>query len=133
MSHGGSFVRVRAYFEDLWESLPEQLHPPDVALRRSFLAASVRPGDTTLDLGCGTGEFTAALVDSGAEAIGVEVAQAAIDRARAAHPDLDFRLVSVDGPLPFDDGSFDVVWASEVFEHIADTGRWLSELRRVLR
>ena len=28
--------------------------------------------------------------------------------------------------------SFDVVWTSEVIEHVADTARWLSEVRRVL-
>ncbi len=46
--------------------------------------------------------------------------------------ELDFRLVAFDGPLPFEDGSFEVVWASEVIEHVSDTARWLSELRRVL-
>jgi SAM-dependent methyltransferase len=34
--------------------------------------------------------------------------------------------------LPWEDGAFDVVWASEVVEHVADTARWLSEVRRVL-
>ena len=42
-------------------------------------------------------------------------------------------LAPVDGELPFEDGSFEVVWASEVIEHVADTARWLSEVRRVLR
>ena len=41
--------------------------------------------------------------------------------------------VPIDGPLPLEDNSFDVVWASEVIEHVADTGRWLSEVRRVLK
>jgi len=40
--------------------------------------------------------------------------------------------VPFDGQLPFDDGSFDLVWASEVIEHVTDTARWLSEVRRVL-
>jgi ubiquinone/menaquinone biosynthesis C-methylase UbiE len=40
--------------------------------------------------------------------------------------------VPIEGPLPFKDNSFDVVWASEVIEHVADTARWLSEVRRVL-
>jgi SAM-dependent methyltransferase len=124
---------VRDYYEDLWRRLPERLGPPDLELRRSFLATEVRRGDRALDLGCGTGEFTAALAEAGAEAIGAEVAQAAIDRARAAHPQLDFRLVPIDGPLPFEDCEFDLVWASEVIEHIADTAGWLSEIRRVLR
>ena len=47
-------------------------------------------------------------------------------------PSSSFRLAPIDGPLPFDDDSFDVVWASEVIEHVADTARWLSEVRRVL-
>ena len=60
------------------------------------------------------------------------MAEAALKRARARHSELDFRLVPFDGPLPFEDSSFDLVWASEVIEHVADTGQWLSEVRRVL-
>jgi SAM-dependent methyltransferase len=123
---------VRDYYEDLWERLPERLSPPDFELRRGFLTAGVRSGDRALDLGCGAGTFTAALADAGAQAIGAEVAQAAVDRARSSHPELDFRLVPIDGPLPFEDSAFDLVWASEVIEHIADTASWLSEVRRVL-
>jgi SAM-dependent methyltransferase len=85
-----------------------------------------------LDLGSGSGEFTAELAATRARAVGAEVAEAAVERARLRHPGLDFRLVPIDAPLPFDDGAFDLVWASEVIEHIADTARWLSEVRRVL-
>lgn len=85
-----------------------------------------------LDLGCGTGVFTAMLAAAGAAAIGVEVAEAALTRARAAHPELDFRLAPVDGPLPLDDRACELVWGSEVIEHVADTERWLDEIARVL-
>jgi len=64
--------------------------------------------------------------------VGVDVAEAALRRARARHSALTFALAPIDGPLPFEDGSFDVVWSSEVIEHVADTARWLSEVRRVL-
>jgi ubiquinone/menaquinone biosynthesis C-methylase UbiE len=123
---------VRDYYEDLWQSLPDDLEPPDLSLRIAHLRAGVRPGDRALDLGCGEGRFTEELARAGAVPVGVDVAQAALDRARAKHPSLDFRLAPIDGPLPLDDGSFDVVWASEVIEHVADTARWLSEVRRVL-
>ncbi len=85
-----------------------------------------------LDLGCGDGRFTAIIAEAGAEAVGLEVAQTAVDRARRAHPGLDFRLAPIDGPLPLEDNSVDVVFATEVIEHVADTARWLSEIRRVL-
>ena len=123
---------MRDYYEDLWGRLPEDLHPPDLDLRLAHLRAGVHDGDRVLDLGCGDGRFTAEIARVGAQPIGVDVAQAALDRARAAHPELDFRLVPIDGPLPLNDVSFDVVWASEVIEHVADTARWLSEVRRVL-
>jgi SAM-dependent methyltransferase len=123
---------IRDYYEDLWERLPVELEPPSFERRLGFLRGAVRAGDRALDVGSGTGDFTAALADAGAVPIGVEVAEAALARARARHADRDFRLVPVDGPLPFEDGSFELVWASEVIEHVTDTARWLSEVRRVL-
>ena len=123
---------MKDYYEELWERLPDVLAPPDLATRRACLLAEARRGDRALDLGCGVGDFAAELAGAGAEVVGIEVAEAAVARARARHPDLDFRVAPVDGPLPLPDGSFDLVWASEVIEHIADTARWLSEVRRVL-
>jgi SAM-dependent methyltransferase len=123
---------MREYYEDLWERLPPELEPPDFAIRRRFMVADLRRGERALDLGCGDGRFTAELAGAGAVAVGVEVAPAAVHRAQANHPGLDFRLAPIDGPLPLDDNSFELVWASEVIEHVADTARWLSEIRRVL-
>jgi SAM-dependent methyltransferase len=123
---------VHDYYEELWRRLPEGLEPPDFARRRSFLLGEVRPGQRVLDLGSGAGEFTALLGHAGAHPVGVEIAEAAVRRAQTRHPDLDFRLAPIDGPLPLEDNSIDVVWASEVIEHIADTARSLSEVRRVL-
>jgi ubiquinone/menaquinone biosynthesis C-methylase UbiE len=123
---------VRDYYEELWERLPDDLALPDHQLRLRFALADLRPGDRVLDLGCGAGDFTAAFAQAGAVPVGVEVAEAALHRARRRHPELSFRLAPIDGPLPLQDSSFDVVWASEVIEHVADTARWLSEVRRVL-
>jgi SAM-dependent methyltransferase len=124
---------VRELYEDVWRELP-----PDVPLfaferRRDFLLRNVREGERVLDLGCGEGAFCAELASAGLDPIGAEVAEAALTRARERHPGLRFELVATDGPLPFDDAAFDAVWASEVIEHVADTARWLSEVRRVLR
>jgi len=124
---------VRDHYEDLWSRLPPGLDTPDLARRSAFLLEHVAPGDRVLDLGCGEGTFTALLARAGAAPVGFEVADAAVRRARAAHPDLDFRLAPIDGPLELADATVDVVWASEVIEHVADTARWLSEVRRVLR
>ncbi len=123
---------MRQYYEELWQRLPPTLAGPDRDLRLRFLRRAARPGERALDLGCGAGEFTAALSDAGLSAVGADVAEAALERARAERPELRFVLVPVCGPLPFEDNSFELVWASEVIEHVADTARWLSEARRVL-
>jgi ubiquinone/menaquinone biosynthesis C-methylase UbiE len=123
---------MRDYYEELWRRLPVELEPPDWRRRLAFLLGEVRAGDRVLDVGCGDGRFTVELTRAGMRAVGVDVAQAALERAREREAGADFRLVPIDGRLPFEDGSFEVVWASEVIEHIADTARWLSEVRRVL-
>ena len=123
---------MQEYYDELWGRLPEDLAPPDHALRRRFALANVARGERVLDLGCGTGDFAADLARAGAHVIAADVARAALDRAGRRHPELELRLVGSDGPLPFEDGAFDAVWSSEVIEHVADTARWLSEVRRVL-
>jgi ubiquinone/menaquinone biosynthesis C-methylase UbiE len=125
--------RVRDYYEELWERLPDDLEPPDLALRRSFALSEISSGDRVLDLGCGAGDLTGDLAPPAADVVGVDVAEAALRRARARHPGITFLRAEVDGELPLEDNAFDVVWSSEVIEHVADTARWLSEVRRVLR
>jgi ubiquinone/menaquinone biosynthesis C-methylase UbiE len=124
---------MRDYYEELWQNLPDPLQPPDRALRVRFAQRHIATGERVLDLGCGDGWMTAELAAHGAVPTGIEIASAAIDRARRHHPELEFRLAEANGELPLPDNGFDVVWASEVIEHVADTARWLSEARRVLR
>jgi SAM-dependent methyltransferase len=123
---------MRDYYEELWRRLPADLDRPDYGRRLDYLLRELRPQDRALDLGCGDAEFTAAMARAGASAVGIDVAEAALQRARTRHPELDLRLAPPDGPLPVEDGAFDLVWASEVIEHVADTARWLSEVRRAL-
>jgi 2-polyprenyl-3-methyl-5-hydroxy-6-metoxy-1,4-benzoquinol methylase len=123
------------YHEGLWHGVPEGLEPSDFALRRRFLLERVSAGERVLDVGCGEGRFAVELLGAGAQVVGIDVAEEPLRRARARarHPELDLRLVSDVGPWELEDSSFDVVWAGEVLEHVADTSAWLSEVRRVLR
>lgn len=140
----------RDYHEAVWEAVPEGLEPSDAALRGRLLLAGLarigaadggpRDGESAdvepprvLDIGCGEGHFAALLVATGARVTAADVAVEPLRRARVAHPDLDLCLLTPDAPLPFEDRSFDAVWAGETIEHVADTQSWLSELRRVLR
>jgi SAM-dependent methyltransferase len=123
---------VRAYYEAFWDDQPADPTPWAWAERRALLLGEAREGERVLDLGCGAGRFVRALGEHGADPVGVEIAEAALDRARENAPGADLRLLDPDGALPLEDGSIDLVWCSEVLEHVADTAQTLSEIRRVL-
>ena len=123
----------REFHEAVWRDLPEGLEPADFQLRKRFLLDGVEPGERVLDVGCGEGAFTAELTRAGAQAVGVDIAEEPLRRARLRDSSLDLRLVEPEGPWDLADASFDVVWAGEVIEHVLDTAAWMSELRRVLR
>ena len=97
-------------------------------------------GKDLLDLGCGTGGITRFLAEtySPARIVGIDVDAGLIARAteRATRAglgsSLTFQTVTP-GPLPFADGSFDVVFSKDAMVHIADKESLFVEVFRVLR
>jgi len=122
----------RAYHESLWEAVPADLPPPHYELRRRFLLDEVSAGERVLDVGCGEGWFASELAVAGARVLGLDVAEEPLRRARGRDPQLDLRLMDPDDSWPVEDARYDVVWAGETLEHVADTAGWLSEARRAL-
>ncbi len=124
---------MRAFYEAVWADAPDDARPWAWERRRALLLGEARPGERVLDLGCGSGRFAAALVDHGCAVVAADVAERALARARAAAPGADLRLMEPDGAIPAGHGEFDLVWCSEVLEHVPDAGALLGEVRRVLR
>ena len=122
---------MRQFYESFWADAPPDPEPWAFERRRALLLDEVRPGERVLDLGCGAGRFLTALRDAGADPVGAEIAEAAAERARRTG--VEVRLVEPDGTLPFGHGEFDLVWCSEVLEHIPDVAHTLNEVRRVLK
>jgi 2-polyprenyl-3-methyl-5-hydroxy-6-metoxy-1,4-benzoquinol methylase len=119
--------------EAVWRGVPEGAEPERYAARRAFLLAHVSSGDRALDYGCGDGAFAADLVAVGCAVTMADVAEQALRRARARAPQAESVRLTEGAPLPFAEDAFDVVWAGEVLEHVADVVGLLAELRRVLR
>jgi 2-polyprenyl-3-methyl-5-hydroxy-6-metoxy-1,4-benzoquinol methylase len=119
--------------EAVWRAVPEGAEPERFAARRAFLRAHVAAGEGALDLGCGDGTFAAVLLAAGCEVTMADVAEEALRRARARAPGARAVKLAEGAPLPFAEDAFDVVWAGEVLEHVADVVGLLAEVRRVLR
>ncbi len=51
-----------------------------------------QPGEKILDLGCGSGQLTAAIAETGASVIGLDASPEMLSEARANFPGIDFRL-----------------------------------------
>ena len=102
-----------------------------------YLLPHLRPGLRLLDVGCGPGSITTGLAQAVApgETVGVDLAPAIVEGARALHRDLaTLRFEVADGyALEFAAGSFDVVHAHQVLQHLARPVAALREWRRVLR
>ena len=84
-----------------------------------------------LDVACGPGFVSEAAAARGARPVGVDVAAAMVERARARCPDLAF-VVGDALRLPFPDASFDAVTINFGILHLSRPELALSEARRVL-
>ena len=102
-------------------------------LARYTFAARLARGKRVLDAGCGAGYGSAELANTADSVTGIDLAPAAIEFARAHYvlPNLAFEQASC-ASLPYDDGSFDLVVAFEVIEHLENWRDFLCEARRVL-
>jgi ubiquinone/menaquinone biosynthesis C-methylase UbiE len=91
---------------------------------------------TALEIACGTGRFTVMLAERGADVTGIDISAAMLakgrERARAARVADTIEFLRGDAArLPFDDDTFDTVFAIRFF-HLASTpGKFLAEMRRV--
>ncbi|HET6963285.1 MAG TPA: methyltransferase domain-containing protein [Acidimicrobiales bacterium] len=101
----------------------------------AYLLPHLNRGMDLLDVGCGPGTITtelAAVVAPG-RAVGLDREPEVIEEAgRSSGGRAEFLAGDVYG-LEFEGGSFDVVHAHQVLQHLADPVAALTEMRRVLR
>jgi len=111
---------------DAWKRKAGLYHATVATLCRRFVA----PGARVLELGCGTGDLLAALAPDPEGSLGVDVAPAMIERARAKHPALRFEVADAEA-LGVGERRFDAVVASDLVGHLEDIYAALRGLRAV--
>jgi 2-polyprenyl-3-methyl-5-hydroxy-6-metoxy-1,4-benzoquinol methylase len=95
-------------------------------------ALGAAPGDDVLEVGCGSGYYTRALVELGANVTATDLSAAYVDQARRLAPEAEFRVEDAQA-LSLADESFDRVLMTEVIEHVPDPAAAIREAHRVLR
>jgi len=118
-----------------WE---EPVHLLRTRLERNGLVLPLQPRASVLDAGCGGGRYSAAWRLLGAATVrGIDISPVNVsdaqERIRASGIEgVDFDVGSV-LDLPYESGTFDVVFSNGVLHHTTDWRTGVSELVRVLK
>lgn len=83
-----------------------------------------QPDERILDLGCGTGQLTAKIAESGAKVVGLDRSPEMVGQARKNYPNLEFRLA--DAASFSYPGEFDAAFSNAALH-------WIREPENVLR
>jgi ubiquinone/menaquinone biosynthesis C-methylase UbiE len=117
--------------EELRKGKPEPVFASLIALMQNYVSAA-KPL-TFLDCACTSGYYLDVIKTALKHDItytGSDLAESAIEMARARHPSVAWHVASVTS-LPFADKSFDIVMASGVLEHVPEWRKALDEITRV--
>lgn len=127
-----SIDRQRDFYDDRWGKMQRanllQLERTIAILEALRDTRLTNP--KILEVGCGTGWLTAILGRFGS-ASGVELSPAAVSKAQAAYPDVEFRVFDL-AALP-ELEAYDVVVSHEVIEHLDDQAAHVALLARCVR
>src|SRR5260221_11845949 len=89
------------------------------------------PGARVIDLGCGSGTFTALLARAGFDCVGLDISAKLVAVGRRKHPQIEFIAGDIER-LPFPDASFDGALLSGVGHHFPDPSPSAAEPFRLL-
>jgi len=92
----------------------------------------LKSNDKILEIGCGIGTVVHELSKKGHDIIGIDISGKAIEYGRNKYSDICLEVQAAE-ILPYEDESFEVVLSFDLFEHIAEIDKHISEVKRVLR
>jgi SAM-dependent methyltransferase len=93
-------------------------------------AVGVRQGTSLLDVATGTGHVAGAAAARGAHAVGVDISEEMLARARRLYDGVEFALGDAE-ELAFEDDAFDVAVGAFLLHHVPSPERVVAELARV--
>jgi ubiquinone/menaquinone biosynthesis C-methylase UbiE len=129
--------KVGKFYDVVWtEYLPE--YKASEIHWKIFYTPQETRGKSVLDAGCGTGIFSIIFARNGAAQVtGIDISEGSLETAKALKAKFGLDNASFQKQdmlnLPFDDESFDIVWAWGTVHHTTDPFTAMAELLRVLK
>jgi arsenite methyltransferase len=128
------------YPDDRLDRLPASAMESFAGVGYPFATNVIRPGDTVLDVGSGSGTdllIAAQETGAGGQVIGVDMTAAMVEKLKshvAAAGAVSVRVLEGNAEhIPLPDGSVDVVTSNGVFNLVPDKRAAFAEVHRVLR
>ncbi len=121
-----TWTRCSDNYEDTFAMLTNKMISPLMKV------TEIKSGSRILDIGCGPGNSTNILSETGAKVTGIDFSQKMIDNATISYPKINFKQADAES-IPEEDNTFDVVIANYVVHHLPDPEKVFSEIARVLK
>jgi SAM-dependent methyltransferase len=121
---GGEYTPTEPFLFELHAAMLRRLH--------KLFTAHIPRGARVLDAGCGRSLFTEIQREWPFTIVAADVDHDLLKSRKTDFPEVRW-LAAGAHPLPFKDAAFDVVFAGELIEHLAEPHRALAEFARVLK
>ena len=113
-----------------WADIQETLHQP--LWKAMMNSVELDSGLSFLDVGCGAGGASILAANKGAIVTGIDAADGLLSFAKERVPSGNFLVADIEN-LPFDENSFDIVFASNSIQYSENRLEALRELIRVCK
>ncbi len=122
---------VSEYYENNWQA-EKGLHMVDKLAYLGYRWIKDLPKGNCLDIGCGDGTNAKKLKKSGFAVYGLDISKSAVKKAKIKN--IKTKVIDLNlQKLPYKDNFFDLIWMTDVIEHVFWPDFLLSEINRVIK
>jgi len=122
-------MRQERYFSDEYGEVTRFISKTD---RVKKILEFIDTGKTVIDLGCNDGTISNLIRLRSNDVTGVDFPKV-IEEAKKKYPNINYISFDLSKDFPIESGSFDMVVANFVIEHIIDDVKFLKECNRILK